>query len=94
MQLTIDHEKPGHCLDVSWRKDKHHARLVADLETKQFSVYATREGEDGDMRCTAYNLADNSTQWARTSLSEEQIASIGQSDPKGSRKQLKHFSEI
>lgn len=91
-QVSINEEQPESCLDVSWKKGEHHARLMADLQTRKFSVYATQEGKDGEMHCNEYNLQDTDTKWALTSLSEEQIKTIGLT--KTSSKKMQHFSEV
>ena len=55
MQISVNKDQPKSCLDVSWRKDRHLARLVADMETKVFHVYCTRTAEDGELHCVRFS---------------------------------------
>lgn len=36
-------------LDVWWKNGEHHARLVANLETRIFSIYASKEDDSGKL---------------------------------------------
>jgi len=58
VQISINEEQPDHYLDVSWKKDVHHARLVADMQTRIFHIYGTKTNGDGKMHCVSTPLAN------------------------------------
>ena len=63
VQVSINNNQPDHYLDVSWKKDVHHARLVADMQTRIFHIYGTKEDGDGKLHCVSnspfWNLWSN-----------------------------------
>ena len=53
VQLSINEDQPDHYLDVAWKKDQHHARLVADMQTRIFHIYGTKDNGDGKLHCVS-----------------------------------------
>jgi hypothetical protein len=53
VQISINADQPDHILDVSWKTNGHHARLVADMKTKAFHIYGSHAGDGGKMRCVS-----------------------------------------
>ena len=56
MQLSINEDQPDHYLDVAWKKDEHHARLVADMQTRIFHIYGTKDNGDGKLDCVSSSV--------------------------------------
>jgi len=87
-EISINEEQPDHYLDVSWKKDVHHARLVADMQTRIFHIYGTKTNGDGKMHCTQYDITETA-EWESSDLDEDEQSSIGK-DPKLGAK--RHFN--
>ena len=46
---VVENEESEQTLDVWWKNDKHHARLVANMETRIFSIYRSAVDQSGEI---------------------------------------------